>query len=55
MTVVLPGDPFVVEGVVQSPFCCDEKMEDVGSCSDGCCDYFKCRKCGKRIRLEYSD
>jgi len=51
---VLPGDPFAPNGVVTSPVCCDSPMEDDGGCSEGCCDDFKCKVCGKRIRLEYS-
>lgn len=51
---VLPGDPFAPNGIVNSPVCCGEEMDDDGGCSEGCCDDFKCKRCGKRIRLEYS-
>lgn len=26
--------------------------EDVGECSDGCCDYYKCPNCGLRFTVE---
>jgi hypothetical protein len=51
--IVLPGDVFAPNGIVHAPVCCGQKMIDDGECSDGCCDYFKCRVCDKRIRLEY--
>lgn len=51
---VLPGDPFAPNGIVSAPICCGVEMEDDGGCSEGCCDDFKCKVCGKRIRLEYS-
>ena len=51
--LVLPGDPFAPNGVVSSPTCCGQKMKDDGECYEGCCDYFKCEVCSKRIRLEY--
>ncbi len=38
------------------PVCkCGTKMVDDGGCRDGCCDDFKCLKCGKRIRVECGD
>lgn len=52
--LVLPGHFFTTDGVARSPICCEQKMEDAGECSEGCCDYFKCKICGKRIRLEHS-
>lgn len=27
-------------------------VEDDGECSDGCCDYFRCKDCGLRWREE---
>lgn len=31
---------------------CQHEWEDVGECSEGCCDKFKCKKCG---RVEYEE
>jgi tRNA(Ile2) C34 agmatinyltransferase TiaS len=42
---LLPGEPV----------CCGEQMQDDGGCAQGCCDDFKCLKCGKRIRIEWPD
>jgi hypothetical protein len=28
-------------------------LECVGGCSEGCCDYYKCKVCGKSITIEY--
>lgn len=43
------------EGKVQGPQCCGERMEDDGGCSEGCCDDYKCSKCGYRVRIEWPD
>jgi len=28
-------------------------LEDIGGCSEGCCDYYRCKICGERITVEY--
>ena len=43
------------DGVVETPHHCGEPMEDVGGCPEGCCDDYRCRVCGKKIRIEWSD
>lgn len=45
----------IAPGVVAKPSCCDEYMEDDGGCSEGCCDDYKCLKCGTRVRVEAPD
>jgi hypothetical protein len=31
-----------------------ETVVCTGECSEGCCDYFKCKICGKRWKVEHS-
>jgi hypothetical protein len=35
--------------------CCDQPMKDVGECSQGCCDYYRCEVCGHHQTCEYGD
>lgn len=44
-----PSDPII------GPQCCGEPMADDGGCSAGCCDDYKCQKCGHRVRIEWPD
>ncbi len=46
---------YCTNGVVNTPTCCGQKMKDDGGCSEGCCDDWKCEKCGKEIRVECAD
>lgn len=41
------------DGSVSGPRCCGQKMVDVGGCSEGCCDDFKCSVCGYKVRIEW--
>ena len=51
---VLQGSFFEApDGTILSPVCCGQNMKDVGGCSEGCCDDFKCEVCDKRVRLEH--
>ena len=43
------------DGTVRSPRCCGGKMTDAGGCSTGCCDYYRCALCGKRLVVEWPD
>lgn len=43
------------DGTVTGPRCCGEKMADDGGCSSGCCDDYKCSKCGHTVRIEWPD
>lgn len=43
------------QGNVKGPQCCGQKMTDVGGCSEGCCDDYKCASCGYRVRVEWPD
>ena len=43
------------DGSVSAPTCCGQKMTDVGGCSEGCCDDFKCSLCGKKLRIGWPD
>ena len=42
-------------GQVHAPLCCDTIMVDDGGCSNGCCDDYRCERCGKRIRIQWPD
>lgn len=42
-------------GTVIGPRCCGENMKDDGGCSEGCCDDYKCDKCGYQVRIEWPD
>ncbi len=35
--------------------CCGVHPEDAGSCSDGCCDEWRCPQCGKTWTQELGD
>lgn len=48
-------DVYLDDGSVNAPKCCNQKMTDIGTCSDGCCDIWECSVCGKRIRTEAPD
>ena len=43
------------DGSVSGPQCCGQKMTDNGGCSQGCCDDYKCKKCGHTVRIEWPD
>jgi len=49
LPAVLPG------GSVQGPICCGEVMADDGGCSTGCCDDYRCTRCGRSSRVEWPD
>lgn len=53
--LILGHNSLQLDGTIIGPTCCGEKMKDNGGCSDGCCDDYKCEKCGKKIRLTYGD
>lgn len=40
-------------GTVRGPRCCENPMEDAGSCYDGCCDRYECKTCGNYIKIEW--
>ncbi len=40
---------------VFSPICCVQRMKSTGTCSDGCCDDWRCEVCGKKVRTEAPD
>lgn len=42
-------------GMVQGPRCCGDWMQNVGECSSGCCDDYKCATCGHSVRIEWPD
>src|ERR1043165_3546559 len=42
-------------GVVTAPWCCGRRMVDDGDCNCGCCDDYRCTKCGRRVRIEGPD
>jgi len=44
-----------VEHNVLTGHCKHVELEDDGECSDGCCDYMRCKQCGKRFRVEVPD
>jgi len=37
------------------PRCSVGDLVDAGECSEGCCDYYKCKSCGYRFRVEVPD
>lgn len=41
--------------VVVGPICCGARMTDVGGCSSGCCDDYRCGRCGREHRVEWPD
>ena len=43
------------DGSVYGPKCCGQKMARDGGCSEGCCDDYRCEKCGHRVRIEWPD
>jgi hypothetical protein len=43
------------DGSVTGPSCCFEKMIDVGECGSGCCDFYVCKNCNYRVRIEWPD
>lgn len=43
------------DGSVRGPKCCGQRMDDDGGCSEGCCDDYKCAKCGHTVRIEWPD
>jgi hypothetical protein len=46
----------IVSGVVTTRSCqTGRPLEDIGGCSEGCCDDFRCPDCGKEIRIEWPD
>lgn len=49
------GAGLLINNQCQTPECCGEKMQDDGGCAEGCCDDFKCSKCGKQVRVEWPD
>lgn len=32
--------------------CCQAPLEDAGTCSEGCCDRWRCTKCGRTFTHE---
>ena len=48
-------DVYDDNGNMHSPMCCGKKMDSDGGCSDGCCDDWKCKVCGRRLRTEAPD
>lgn len=38
-----------------APQCCGKSMTDVGECSNGCCDDYRCSECGHKVRVEWPD
>lgn len=42
-------------GICHGPECCGQKMADDGDCGQGCCDDYKCEKCGYTTRVEWPD
>jgi hypothetical protein len=46
-------------GSVNSDFCTDHckhvDLKAVGACSQGCCDIYECRQCGRRFQVEVPD
>lgn len=46
----------VLEGrSTQGPRCCGIPMDDDGGCSEGCCDDYRCSRCGHTVRIEWPD
>lgn len=43
------------DGKVLGPRCCGQRMDDDGDCGIGCCDDYKCAKCGYTTRVEWPD
>lgn len=43
------------DGKCYGPECCGQKMADDGDCGLGCCDDYKCEKCGYTTRVEWPD
>ena len=35
--------------------CCNAPVEKDGSCFEGCCDQWKCTKCGRSFLVELGD
>lgn len=52
---MLRPDVYGSDGIVRAPMCCGQEMADDGECSEGCCDDWKCLKCGRRLRTEAPD
>jgi hypothetical protein len=44
-----------VGGSVSGPVCCGERMDDDGGCREGCCDDYRCARCGQSFRVEWPD
>jgi hypothetical protein len=42
-------------GACGAPRCCGQPMADDGDCGMGCCDDYRCEKCGYRCRVEWPD
>ncbi len=42
-------------GNCAGPQCCGVPMADDGSCGEGCCNDYKCEKCGHSVRIEWPD
>lgn len=46
------GDPWTPEKGREHRMWCHPESDDDGGCSEGCCDDYRCRVCGKRYRIE---
>lgn len=44
--------PKVYTGDSRRSRCCDAPVVDDGECCDSCCDFVRCSKCNRRIRIE---
>lgn len=49
------GAQILANGKCIGPQCCGEPMADNGDCGRGCCDDYKCEKCGYKTRVEWPD
>lgn len=41
------------DGTCHGPRCCGIPMVDNGGCSEGCCDDYRCSRCGHQVRIEW--
>ena len=44
-----------VDSRVLTEHCKHVELEDIGTCSDGCCDEMRCKQCGETFMVEVPD
>ena len=53
---LIPAHGYVCDnGHISAPWCCAQRMIDDGNCAWGHNDDYRCKKCGRRVRIPLTD